>query len=65
MLGGTLLPIWRTVLLTKQFGNSLSVYIFLEIESWLSKSEKFNNQGMKENKAFRITFITTKQLKNR
>ena len=31
----------------------------------MGKSEKFNNQGMKENKAFRIPFITKKQLKSR
>ena len=61
----TLPPIGRGVLLTKHFGNSLSVYLFLEFEPELGKSEKFNNQGMKENKAFRIPFITKKQLKGR
>ena len=29
------------------------------------KSEKFNNEGMKENRAFRILFITKIQLKSR
>ena len=43
----------------------LSVYLFLEFEPQLGKSEKFSNQGMKENKAFRIPFITKKQLKSR
>ena len=62
---GTLPPIERKVLLTKHFDNSLSVYLFLEFEPKLGKSEKFNNQGMKENKAFRIPFITKKQLKSR
>ena len=38
----------------------VSVYLFLE----KGKSKKFNNQGMKE-KAFRIPFITKKQLKSR
>ena len=53
------------MLLNKHFGNSLSVYLFLEFEPELGKSEKFNNQGMKENKAVRIPFITKKQLKSR
>ena len=57
---GTLPPIERKVLLTKHFDNSLSVYLFLEFEPKLGKSEKFNNQGMKENKGFRIPFITKK-----
>ena len=30
----------------------------------LGKSEKFNNQGIKEIKAFRIPFITKQQLKS-
>ena len=51
------------VLLTRYFDNSLSVYLFLEFK--LGKLEEFNNQGMKENKAFRIPFITKKQLKSR
>ena len=63
--GGTLPPIGRRVLLTKHFDNSLSVYIFLEFEPQFGKSEKFNNQGMKENKTFRILFITKEQLKGR
>ena len=49
----------------RHFDNSLSVYLFLEFEPKLSKSEKFNNQGMKENKTFRIPFITKKWLKTR
>ena len=53
------------VLLPRHFDNSLSVYLFLEFEPQLGKSEKFNNQGMKENKAFRIPFIVKKQLKCR
>ena len=62
---GTLPRIGRRVLLTRHFDNSLSVYLFLEFESQLGKSEKFNNQGIKEKKAFRIPFITKKQLKSR
>ena len=64
---GTLPPIERKVLLTKHFDNSLSVYLFLEFEPKLGKSEKFNNQGKqrKGNKAFRIPFITKRQLKDR
>ena len=42
------------VLLPRHFDNSLSVYLFLDFELQLGKSEKFNNQGMKENRAFRI-----------
>ena len=53
------------MLLTRHFDNSLSVYPLFEFEPWLGKSKKFNNQGMKENKAFRIPFITKKQLKGR
>ena len=53
------------MLITRHFDSSLSVYLFLEFEPQLGKSEKFNNQGMKENKAFRIPFITKKQLKGR
>ena len=64
-LWGTLSPIGRRVLLTKHFDNSLNVYFFLEFEPKLGKSEKFNNEGMKGNKAFRIPFITKKQLKIR
>ena len=62
---GTLPPIGRRVFLTRHFDNSLSVYLFLESEPWLDKSEKFNNQGMKESKAFRIPFITKKQKADR
>ena len=48
------------------FCNKLvSVYLFLEFEPQLGKSEKFYNQGMKENKAFRISFITKAELKSR
>ena len=43
----------------------LLLYLFLEFEPLLGKSEKFINQGMKENKAFRIPFINKKQLKSR
>ena len=64
-LWGTLSPIGRRVLLTRHFDNSLSVYLFLEFEPKLGKSEKFNNQGTKGNKAFRIPFITKQQLKIR
>ena len=32
----------------RHFGNSRSVHLFLEFEPWLGKSEKFNNQGIKE-----------------
>ena len=54
------------MLLTRHFDNSLSVYPFLKFDPQLGKSEKFNNQGMKENKAFRIPFIQNqKQLKGR
>ena len=41
------------------------INLFLEFEPWLGKSEKFNNQGMKESKAFRIPFITKKQKADR
>ena len=53
------------MLFPRYFDNGLSVYFFLEFEPQLGKSEKFNNQGMKENKAFGIPFITKKQLKSR
>ena len=53
------------VLLTRHFDNSLSVYLFLEFEPELGKSEKFNNQGMKEKKAFRIPVITKNQKADR
>ena len=53
------------MLLPRHFDNSLSVYLLLEFEPWLGQSEKFNNQGMKENKTFRIPFITKKQLKSK
>ena len=46
----------------RSFDNSLSVYLFLEFEPWLGKSEKLHNQGMKEIKAFSIPFITKKQV---
>ena len=62
---GALSLMGRRVLLTRHFDDSLSVYLFLEFEPQLGKSEKFNNQGMKENKAFRVPFITKKQLKSR
>ena len=48
----------KRVLLPRHFDNSLSVYLFLKFEPQLDKSEKFNNQGKKENRAFRILFIT-------
>ena len=38
---------------------------YIKFQRNLGKSEKSNNQGMKENKAFRIPFITKKQLKSR
>ena len=53
------------MLVPRLFDNSLSVYLFLEFEPQLDKSEKFNNQAMKENRAFRIHFLTKKQLKSR
>ena len=46
------------MLLPRHFDNSLIVYLFLKFESQLGKSEKFNNQGMKENRTFEILFIT-------
>ena len=58
-------PKRERVLFPRHFDNSLGVYHFLEFESQLGKSEKLNNQGMKVNKAFRIPFITKKQLKSR
>ena len=58
---GTLPSVGRRVLLTRHFDNSLSVYLFLEFEPQLGKSEKVNNQGMKEKKAFRIPFYNKKQ----
>ena len=62
---GTLQGQWGGMLLPRHFDNSPSVYLFLKYEPQLGKSEKFNNQGMKENRAFRILFITKKQLKSR
>ena len=55
----------RGMLLPRHFDNSLSVYLFLKFEPQLGKSEKFNNQEIKENKSFRILFIIKKQLKSR
>ena len=52
------------MLFPRHFDNGLNVYLFLEFEPQLGKSEKLNNQGMKENKAFGIPFITKKQLKS-
>ena len=52
-MGGVLLP--------RHIDKSLSVYFFLEFEPLLGKSEEFNNQEMKEIRAFRIFFITKKQ----
>ena len=63
-VGGTIQR-QQGVLLPRQFDNSLSVYLFLNFQSQLGKSEKFNNQGMKENRGFRILFITKIQLKSR
>ena len=62
---------WRG-LYTRQGGGRSSldtliialVYIFLEYEPQLGKAEKFNSQGMKEKKVFRIPFITKKQLQS-
>ena len=62
---GTLAPIGRRVLPTRHFHHSVSLYLFFDFEPLLGKSEKFNNQGIKENKTFRIPFITKKQLKSR
>ena len=39
------------------------MYLFLEFEPQLGKSEEFNNQGMKENIAFRILLLTKKNKK--
>ena len=64
-VGGNFTPTGRRVLLTRHFDNSLSVYLSLEFQPQLGKSETFNNQGMKENKTFRIPFITKKELKSR
>ena len=64
-MGGTLYGQQGWVLLPRHFGSSHSVYLFLKFEPQLGKSEKLNNQGMKENRAFRILFITKKQLKSR
>ena len=54
----------RGMLLLRHFDNSLTVYFFLKFEPQLGKSEKFNNQGIKENRAFRILFMTKKQSKS-
>ena len=62
---GTLTPIGRRVLLARHFNNSVGVNLFLEFEPQLGKSGRFNDQGMEENKAFRIHFITKEQLKSR
>ena len=53
------------MLFPRHFDNSLSAYLFLEFEPQLGKSEKFNNQGIKENKAFGIPFIAKTPLKSR
>ena len=50
-----------TACLCLRFDSILIVYLFLEFEPQLGKSEKINNQGIKENKAFRIPCITKKQ----
>ena len=62
---GTLPPIGRRMLLTGHFNNSVGVNLFLKFEPQLGKSGKFKDQGMEENKAFRIHFITKEQLKSR
>ena len=64
-MGGDFIGSIGGMLLPRHFDNSLSMYCFLKFEPQLSTSEKFNNQGMKENRAFRIFFITKKQLKRR
>ena len=56
-IGGDFTPNREGLLLPRPFDNSLSVYHFLKFEPQLGKSEKFNNQGMKEHN-FRIPFIT-------
>ena len=43
--------------------TSPSLYLFLEFEPYLGKSEESNNQEVKENRAFRILFITKKAIK--
>ena len=46
--------------------KSHSVYVFLELEPQLSKIEEFNNQGKKENRAFRsYSFFHQKTIKSR
>ena len=61
---GGLYPDREGVLLSRHFDNSLSVYHFLKFEPQVGKSEKLNNQRIKENKAFRIPFIIKNQLKS-
>ena len=46
------------VLLPRHIDNSLNVYLFLEPEPWLGKSKELSNQGMKENRACRIIFLS-------
>ena len=48
----------------RNFNNSLSVYLFLEFEPELSKSEEFNNLGVTEDRAFRILLITKNSTKS-
>ena len=38
---------------SRHIDNSLILYLLLEFKSWLYKSNEFNNQGTKENRAFR------------
>ena len=54
MVGGTLPPIGGRVFLTRHLDNSssldnsVSVYLFVEFEPYLGKSEKWNNQRIKK-----------------
>ena len=58
---GRSLLLMRVLFLLRNIDNSLIVYLFLEFKPQLGKSEKFNNQAMKENRTFRILFIVKKQ----
>ena len=48
-------------LISRGMGNSLSLYLFLELDPYLGKSDKFNNQRITKNRAFRILFVSKKQ----
>ena len=51
----------KTLPSSRHMKNSLSVYLFLYSRQYQGKSEEFDNQGMKETRAFRrYSFFVTK-----